>query len=218
EPPASWGVTTLKLDDIDLIISGTGYTGEAGYEIIVLDTSIENPSKAENVWNNLLNIGKDTGIRPCGLGARDSLRLEAGMHLYGNDLNEEIDPITAGLFFPPFVHMDKQNFIGKDALELFSKTDKPRRRRIGLIALKKGPSPRAGQKIFSKGVEIGEVTSGGYSPLLEIGIGMGYIQEDPDLQGENSVVQFEVRGRLHDAKISNFPLYDTNKYGKKRKI
>ncbi|MHA1974939.1 MAG: glycine cleavage system aminomethyltransferase GcvT [Candidatus Hodarchaeales archaeon] len=218
EPPSSWGVITSKLGDIDLIVSGTGYTGEAGYEIIVLDTTLENPSKAEKIWNKLLEIGKEFGIKPCGLGARDSLRLEAGMHLYGNDLNEDIDPITAGLFFPPFVHMDKENFIGKTALESFSKNKAEKKRRIGLIAIKKGPSPRKGQKVFFEGTEIGEVTSGGYSPLLEIGIGMAYIRDYPNLQNEETIVQFEVRGRMYEAKISKFPLYDTDKYGKKRKI
>ena len=212
--PDSWGVINTTFNNIELIISGTGYTGEAGYEIIVLNTTNDDPSSAEIIWETLLHNGEDYHIKPCGLGARDTLRLEAGYHLYGNDLNETTDPITAGLFFPPFIHMMKENFIGKTMLELREK-NKLGKKRIGIIAMKKGPSPRAGQKLYYEGKEVGIVSSGSFSPLLELGIGMGYV--DASVPSDSGILQFEVRGKMYDAQISKFPLFDQKKYGKNRK-
>jgi len=211
--PNSWGVINTTFNNIDLIISGTGYTGESGYEIIILNTTNEDPSAAEIIWETLLKNGKEFNIKPCGLGARDSLRLEAGYHLYGNDLNENIDPITAGLYFPPFIHMMKENFVGKTMLELLEK-NKPMKKRIGLIAMKKGPSPRAGQNLFYTGIEIGSVSSGGFSPLLDLGIAMGYV--DASVPLNSGIVQFEARRKMYDAQIKDFPLFDQKKYGKNR--
>ncbi len=173
--PTSWGIIKTEIKDINVIISGTGYTGEAGYEIIILDTTNDDPDKAFTVWSTLLENGDTFDIKPCGLGARDSLRLEAGYHLYGNDILESISPIEADLFFPPFIHMDKENFIGKQGILNFQK-QKQMKIRIGIIAKKKGPSPRAEQDLLKQGKIIGKLTSGGFSPLLDIGIGMGYIE------------------------------------------
>ena len=214
EPPLVWHVLCTTFNDIELIISGTGYTGEAGFEIIVLDTTLENPSKAEKIWELLIETGKPEGLKPCGLGARDSLRLEAGLSLYGNDIDEKINPIEANLFFSPFVHMDKEYFIGKPALEYFS-DHKPNRVRVGFKALKKGPIPRPGVKLFKDGKEVGFVSSGGFSPLLNIGIGMGYVSTD--MKKVDTSIQFEIRGRFYEAKIVNLPFFDPNKYGGKRK-
>lgn len=214
EPPTAWGVISTSIDDTDVIISGTGYTGESGYEIIVLDTTQEDPSNALNIWTKLLQNGKPKGLKPCGLGARDSLRLEVGYPLYGNDIDEEVNPIEADLFFPPFIHMNKSNFIGREFLDKIQ-TKSPNRIRVGLLTLKKGPSPRTGMKLFSKGQEIGFVTSGGYSPLLKVGVGMGYITTHH--KEEDTPIQFEVRGKLHEVKVANFPLFDPLKYGKTRK-
>lgn len=211
EPPLPWRVLSTTINGIKVIISGTGYTGEAGYEIIVLDTTLEDPSKAERIWQLLI----ETGSKPCGLGARNSLRLEAGLSLYGNDIEEDINPIEADLFFPPFVHMDKPYFIGKSQLEYYS-DQKPNRIRVGFIARKKGPSPRAGTKLFKEGHEIGIATSGGFSPLLNCGIGMGYVTTD--MMEEGTSILFEVRGKFHEAEITKFPLFDTDQYGAKRKI
>ncbi|MFW9903584.1 MAG: glycine cleavage system aminomethyltransferase GcvT [Candidatus Thorarchaeota archaeon] len=210
EGPLPWRVLEAKYGNIELLISGTGYTGEKGCEIIVLNTSVENPTKAEEIWRLLL----EADSQPCGLGARDSLRLEAGLALYGNDIDENINPIEADLFFPPFIHMEKSYFIGKSQLEYFS-AHKPKRTRIGFIALKKGPSPRSGMNLFKNGQKIGNVTSGGFSPLINLGVGMGYISTN--LNGEGTPIQYEVRGKLHEAKIVNFPLYNAEKYGKNRK-
>ncbi|MFX1537505.1 MAG: glycine cleavage system aminomethyltransferase GcvT [Promethearchaeota archaeon] len=210
ETPLPWRIIEARFNDIKLLMSGTGYTGEKGCEIIIFNTTKEDPNKAEVIWKLLI----EAGSQPCGLGARDSLRLEAGLALYGNDINENINPIEANLFFPPFVHMDKSYFIGKSQLEYFS-DHKPFRSRVGFIALKKGPSPRAGMNLFKDEKKIGIVTSGGFSPLIGFGVGMGYIPSN--MKEEGTYVQFEVRGKLYEAKINKFPLYNTEKYGKDRK-
>jgi aminomethyltransferase len=214
ELPSSWGVLETQIEDIDVIISSTGYSGESGYEIIVLNTTNEKPEKALKVWSNLLKKGDTFNMKPCGLGARDSLRLEAGYHLYGNDILEDINPIEADLFFPPFIHMNKENFIGKQAI-LQHQKEELKRIRIGILAKKKGPSPRADQSLLKEGKVIGKVSSGGFSPLLDIGIGMGYI--DPAFNKEDEIIQFQVRNKQFDAVISKYPLYNPEKYGKTRK-
>ncbi|MFX0119048.1 MAG: glycine cleavage system aminomethyltransferase GcvT [Promethearchaeota archaeon] len=211
KPPDPWHVFSTTFDNIDLILSGTGYTGEKGCEIIVLDTTLEDPSNAEKIWELLI----EAGSKPCGLGARDSLRLEAGLALYGNDIDETISPLEADLFFPPFIHMEKSYFIGKTQLEYFSNSN-PNRFRVGFRAHKKGPSPRSGMVLFKEGREIGVTSSGGFSPLLNCGVGMGYVL--PGMKEEGTSIQYEVRGKLHEAEIVKFPLYDTAKYGKNRKI
>lgn len=211
EAPLPWRVLNVNYGDIELLISGTGYTGEKGCEIIVLNTTFEKPIKAEEIWRLLL----EAGSQPCGLGARDSLRLEAGLVLYGNDIDESLNPIEAGLFFPPFVHMDKPFFIGKSKLEYLS-NQTPVRTRIGFLAQEKGPSPRSGMKLFKDGQEIGFVTSGGFSPLINLGVGMGYVPIT--MKEEGTFLQYKVRGKVNEAKIVNFPLYNTDKYGKNRKI
>ena len=215
EPPSAWNILETTINEVDVLISGTGYSGEAGFEIIVLNTINEDPIPAEKIWKLILKSGRPHDILPCGLGARDSLRLEAGYPLYGNDINEFIDPIEADLFFPPFIDMKKKFFIGQNKLEELSKK-KPGKIRIGFKALKKGPSPRAGTKLYKDGKEIGTATSGGFSPLLNIGIGMGYVQ--PEVKDGGTIIEFEVRGKLHEARIEKFPLFNPEKYGSKRKV
>jgi aminomethyltransferase len=212
--PKSWSILQTTIEDCEVIISGTGYTGEAGFEIIILNTTNKDNSKAVKVWMKLLQEGSEFAIKACGLGSRDSLRLEAGYHLYGNDISEDINPHEAELFFPPFIHMNKPFFVGKSQLEKLQ--DKSLERiRIGLVSLKKGPSPRSGLKLYKEGTEIGIISSGGFSPLLNIGIGMGYIL--PEFNIEDSIIQFQVRDRMHDLKIKKYPLYDPDKFGKSRK-
>ena len=212
-PPASWRILNTKIEGIIVLISGTGYSGESGYEIIVFNTTVDDSQLAETVWKKILDKGEPFGILPCGLGARDSLRLEAGYHLYGNDISETIYPKEADLFFPPFIHMNKEEFLGKDALVNFDKIELTKIR-IGLVAQKKGPSPRAGLKLYKNEKEIGVVSSGGFSPLLNIGIGMGYIH--PEFNTEDEIIYYEVRGKKYPAKIKKFPLYDPKVYGKMR--
>ncbi|PWI48698.1 glycine cleavage system protein T [Candidatus Heimdallarchaeota archaeon B3_Heim] len=213
-PPSSWNILQTTIGSCDVIVSGTGYTGESGYEIIVFNTSNEENTNAVNVWMKLLVEGKQFNIKPCGLGARDSLRLEAGYHLYGNDISESINPLEADLFFPPFIHINKSSFIGKPQLEILK--EKPLQKiRVGLISMKRGPSPRSGLKLFQGEKEIGVISSGGFSPILNIGIGMGYIL--PEYNIENEIIQFQVRNKMHEVKIQKYPLYDPDMYGKSRK-
>ncbi|RLI21811.1 glycine cleavage system aminomethyltransferase GcvT, partial [Candidatus Bathyarchaeota archaeon] len=121
-----------KLAGIDVFLSRTGYTGEDGFEVFVWDSPLSNPEKALKVWNSILEAGKEFSIEPCGLGARDTLRLEAGMCLYGNDINEDITPLEARISF--VVKFDKENFIGKDAL-LKQKEKGLERKRVGIKML-----------------------------------------------------------------------------------
>jgi len=212
-PPTSWRVLNSTIEGCNVIISGTGYTGEAGYELIVLDTSNDDFTNAEKVWLKLIDEGKKFGLIPCGLGARDTLRLEAGYHLYGNDISETINPKEAGLFFPPFIHIDKSLFIGKNALESFKQEDL-QRVRVGLVAMKKGPSPRPGLTLYKENKEIGVITSGGFSPLLNVGIGMGYI--NTQYNKEEEILHFKVREKMNPVQIKKFPLFDPKIYGKMR--
>jgi len=213
EVPNRWGVSEGHLASQKVVLSRTGYTGEDGFEISVLDTSYENPEKAQKVWATILG---NEEVIPCGLGARDTLRQESGFSLYGNDIHEEVDPVTADLCFPPFVHLNKESFfIGKDTLLTLSQ--KPLDKiRIGFVSTSKGPSPRAGMALVNNGGEvIGSITSGSFSPLLEVGIGMGYVKRAYAEPGTK--IAFEHRERKHPLEIRKFPLYDPNKFGHTRK-
>ncbi|MFW9779917.1 MAG: glycine cleavage system aminomethyltransferase GcvT [Candidatus Heimdallarchaeota archaeon] len=213
-PPSPWNVVETTLDNIKIILSGTGYTGERGYEIIVFDTTPDNPSNARKVWDFLLEPkNADISSIPCGLGARDSLRLEAGYCLYGNDINENLTPVEADLFFPPFIHMNGPDFVGKQELKRLQDKD-PDLIRIGLKAAKKGPSPRSGVNLYHNTKKIGHITSGGFSPLLQIGVGMGYVY--PEVSDPGTLIQYEIRGKFHDAQVATFPLFDPQKFGSKR--
>lgn len=157
------------LDCDQAIVSRTGYTGEVGLELYVPATD------AERVWTRLLDAGSDAGLRPAGLGARDTLRLEAGLHLHGNDISEETNPYEAGLGW--LVKLDKGEFIGRDALSSI-REDGPERAFIGFKATERG-IPRSDHTIESPdGDQIGLVTSGTQSPLLDVGIGLGYVPND----------------------------------------
>ncbi len=152
-----------------LIMKG-GYTGEKGFELILFKGNDSNSDNILKVWNNLLERGKESKIKPCGLGARDSLRLEAGFCLYGNDLTEKITPYEAKLDFA--VNIDKGDFIVKRAL-VTQKEIGVSKLRTGFKMVNRG-IPRHGFKIFRDRREVGYVTSGGFLSLLRSGIGMGY--------------------------------------------
>jgi len=203
-----------KLADIEVFLSRTGYTGEDGFEIFVWDSPVSNPEKAVKVWNSILEAGKESDIQPCGLGARDTLRLEAGMCLYGNDINEDTTPLEARISF--VVKFDKESFIGKEAL-LKQKEEGLKRRRVGIKMLERG-IPRKGYGIYKNGEKIGEVTSGTFSPFLEAGIGMGYVKIEYDNESEEVTV--DIRGKRLRAEIIKLPFYQRRDdtiilYGKK---
>jgi aminomethyltransferase len=180
---------------IDAVVSRTGYTGEDGFEVIV-----ENAS-AREVWERLLSAGEAHGLVPCGLGCRDTLRLEAAMPLYGHEMDESTDPLTAGLSFA--VKLGKPDFIGKPALESFAaREDLPRR--VGL-KLEGKRIAREGAAILKGGETIGTVTSGTFSPTLETPIAMGYVS--PEQAEAGTPVEIDIRGRTVPAAIVKLPFY-----------
>ncbi|MCD6484370.1 MAG: glycine cleavage system aminomethyltransferase GcvT [Candidatus Odinarchaeota archaeon] len=178
-----------------VIMARTGYTGEDGFEVSFLDIPMSNSAEAIEILEKLLELGKDLGIAPCGLGARDSLRLEAGMVLYGNDMDENTTPLEARIKYA--LNLDKENFIGLDALKK-QLEEGIKRIRIGFIMEEKG-IPRHHQEIFTESKEkLGTVSSGGYSPLIKNGIGMGYV---PTEHKKDNFVLINIRGRFKKAKV-----------------
>jgi len=177
------------------VVPRTGYTGEVGYELYVP------ASKAAVVWEGLMKAGEKAGIRPCGLGARDLLRLEVGYLLYGNDMDEQTTPLEAGAAFA--VDLTKGEFIGSAAL-LEQKQKGLARQLVAFELLQKGV-PRHEMKILADRQEIGVVTSGNLSPRLQKGIGLGYVP--PKFSAVGAQFQIDIRGRLHQAVVVKLPFY-----------
>ena len=188
--------TTGKMADIDdVIISATGYTGSGGFELYFYN------EYAEKMWNAIMEAGKDINIMPAGLGARDTLRLEMGYCLYGNDIDETTSPIEAGLsWIVKFT--EGNNFIDRKRLEE-QKKNGVSRKLIGFILEERGV-PRQHYKILnSEAQEIGEVTSGTMSHMLRKGIGMGYVKTEyskPDTE-----IYIDIRGKKLKAKVVKPP-------------
>jgi len=202
-----------KLAGLEVFLSRTGYTGEDGFEVFVWNASLAKPDNAVKLWKTILEAGKTLGIEPCGLGARDTLRLEAGLCLYGNDIDETTTPLDAGLGF--VVKLQKDRFIGKEVL-LKQKAEGVKRKRVGIRMIDRG-IPRQGFEIYTEsGERAGSMTSGTFSPLLNFGIGMGYVQT-PHAQ-EGNAVGVRIRNKTASGRITSFPFYDAEKYGFKRKI
>lgn len=180
------------------IISRTGYTGEPGLELYVP------AARAEHVWNTLLDEGEEHGLKPAGLGARDTLRLEAGLCLHGNDITEETNPYEAGLGW--LVKLDKGDFIGRSALQEI-REEGPDRRLIGFVATERG-IPRHDNVITSgDGEVIGVVTSGTQSPILDTGIGLGYVPNDPSYTEEGRRLQVASRRRDFEVEVTEPPFH-----------
>jgi aminomethyltransferase len=177
------------------IISRTGYTGEDGFELIV------RAEEAKRIWENVLLAGRDEGFAPAGLGARDTLRLEASMPLYGHELNESTDPISAGLSFA--CNLQDRSFIGDQALREISASG-PDRVRIGLLVDGKRPAREGCEVLAADGSTIGVITSGGPSPTLGYPIAMAYVDakhsNDPEYQ-------IDIRGKKVGAKPTSMPFY-----------
>ncbi|MGF1582316.1 MAG: glycine cleavage system aminomethyltransferase GcvT [Gemmataceae bacterium] len=184
------------------IWSRTGYTGELGWEIVVANEEVQ--PLVELLVNT---VAPEQGVEliPCGLGARDTLRLEAGMPLYGHELSEEIDPFQAGLGWA--VKLNKGEFIGKTALEKHdNNTGKPHR--VGLEIEGKRIA-REGAKVLHNGTEVGHVTSGTLSPTLEKVIAMAFVT--PDAAHLDTECEVDVRGKLSPAKVIPLPFYSRKK-------
>ena len=196
ELPVRNQIKNFEYDGLKLSIARTGYTGEDGVEVFF-------PAQAAaKVWTDVLAKGKELGIRPCGLGARDTLRLEMCYPLNGSDLSPEHNPIEAGLGF--FVDLKKPSFVGREVLAQAKENGTPNR----LVAFRmksKGPPPRPHYFIWREGEKIGEVTSGTLSPSLNEGIGMAYVAAAHAKTG--SEFEIEIRGQKLPAVIEKKPLY-----------
>ena len=189
-------IARLKLDEAALWISRTGYTGEDGFEIVAPAEIIE------AIWNKLFAAGQRFGLKPCGLGARDTLRTEVCYPLYGHELDENTTPIEAGVGF--FVALDKGDFIGRSVLaeQKISGTIKK------LVAFKmteKSAPPRPHYPIWINGKSVGLVVSGTQSPSLNLGIGMGYVPAE--LAKPDTKIEIEIRGKRFAATIVPKPIY-----------
>lgn len=178
---------------IPITISRTGYTGEVGFELYV-DTD-----DAEKLWNALYPTVIEAGGQPVGLGARDTLRLEAGLRLYGVDMNDDTNPFEAGL--GKFVKSKGRQFIGKDTL-LAAKKKGIAKQMVGFQMLDRAVA-RAGYAVYQEGECIGSVTSGAPSPSLKCSIGFASVESQAVV--ENEKINVEVRGKLHPAKIVEMP-------------
>lgn len=197
--------TRSKIGKSDATITRTGYTGEDGFEIILYDSGVQDSSLAASIWGDLA-----TRATPCGLGARDSLRIEAGLPLYGSDIDETTNPFEAELSW--VISKGKTGYVGDGAIARYGATQ-PQRLRRGIMMADK--IPRHGFVITdTANRRIGEITSGTFSPLLRKGIAMGYI-DAPDSQ-LGRTVQVVVRGSPSQGKIIKPPFYDETMYGWKR--
>lgn len=178
---------------MDCIISRTGYTGEAGFEFYLAS------EQAPKLWELLLETGKEEGLIPCGLGARDTLRLEAAMPLYGHEMDDEITPIEAGLGM--FVKMNKEEFIGKAALE---EKGEPKRVRVGLKVTGRG-IVREHAQVYDGDTLIGITTSGTHCPYLKAPAAMALL--DTAYKAIGTAVEVDVRGRRVAAEVVKLPFY-----------
>ena len=209
--PERFGVRVLERDGLTFVIARTGYTGEDGFEFFF-------PARASAlVWDELLQKGASFGLIPCGLGSRDSLRLEVCYPLNGADLSATRTPLEAGLGI--FVDLGKPEFIGREALARQKSAGGPAEKLVAFRMTEKSPPPRSHYPVFPKGADlagadgnrkgddkpIGETTSGGLSPSLEAGIGMAYVPAA--LAKPGGAIEIDIRGKRYGAVIEKKPLY-----------
>lgn len=187
---------TGKLADVEMIISRTGYTGELGFELYFTS----DVANSEKVWNAIFEVGKEFNIEPIGLAARDTLRLEMGFCLYGNDIDQTTNPLEAGLGW--ITKLDKGNFNGRDVL-LKLKSEGLKRRLVGFEVEDKKAFPRKGYEIFINGNPVGIVTSGTFSPTLDAGIGLGFVDANKSEPGTQ--INIRIRNQEAKAKIVKLP-------------
>jgi len=186
----------VNIADVECMISRTGYTGEDGFEIYASNEGII------KVWNSLLEKGKEHGIQPAGLGARDTLRFEAGMPLYGNEISKDINPLEGGLKF--FVKLDKEeDYIGKEALNKVW-TEGLKRKTVGFEMVDRG-IPREGYEVFKNGEKIGHVTTGYMSPTLKKSIGVALLDIEHTKLGTE--IDIMIRNKPAKAKTINKRFY-----------
>lgn len=186
-----------SIDNVEVMIARTGYTGEDGFELYF------DMGKSEQIWNILFEKGKSEGLKPVGLGARDTLRLEAGMRLYGNDIDESSTPMEANLKWT--VKFNKSDFVGKKALQ--EQINGVKKTLVGFEMIDK-PIARHGYTIHKDGNNIGYVTSGTFSPSLKKPIGMAYISTDYYELGNE--IEISIRNKQYRARVINMPFVKTN--------
>jgi aminomethyltransferase len=196
ELPARNQIQMFEHNGSQLTIGRTGYTGEDGVEVFFP------ANEAPKTWNEVLEKGKPLGIRPCGLGARDTLRLEMCYPLNGSDLSPDHNPIEAGLGF--FVDLNKPKFIGREVLVRAKESGTPNRL-VPFRMKSKGPPPRPHYGVWLAGEQVGEATSGTLSPSLNQGIGMAYLPTPHARAGTE--IEIEIRGQKFPAVIEKKPLY-----------
>jgi len=192
-------VTVFGFEGENIYVARTGYTGEDGFEVVAPVEVIE------GVWNRILEVGRPFGLKPCGLGARDTLRTEMCYPLYGHELDENTTPIEAGLGF--FVALDKGDFIGRSVLA-GQKEQGVSKKCVAFKMAGKSAPPRPRYPIWSAGPEvkqIGEVVSGTQSPSLGVGIGMGYVP--PQFAKPGAAIEIEIRGKRFAAVEVQKPVY-----------
>jgi aminomethyltransferase len=194
--PARNHIADVLVADMPISIARTGYTGEDGVEVFF------RAADAPKFWNLVLERGEKFGLKPCGLGARDTLRLEMCYPLNGSDLSLERNPIEAGLGF--FVDLTKPNFIGREPL-LRTKENGPAEKLVPFRMDGKGPPPRPHYSVFADEARIGEVTSGTLSPSLNYGIGMAYVSAAAARPDQK--IGIDIRGNKFAATITKKPLY-----------
>ncbi|HEU4905486.1 MAG TPA: glycine cleavage system aminomethyltransferase GcvT [Solirubrobacterales bacterium] len=192
ELPPRMRVAHARVGGRPALVCGTGYTGEDGVELLI------DPEVAPAIWAELL----DAGVVPCGLGARDTLRLEACFHLHGNDLGPERNPIEAGL---GWCCKEATGFIGADAVAEARAAGTAER--LAPFKIEGAGIPRQGNPVLAGGEPAGVVTSGSFSPSLELGIGMAYVRSD--LAEPGTEVEIDVRGKHRAARIASKPLYES---------
>ncbi len=186
---------------VDMLVSRTGYTGELGYELYFEGSE----QVAEKVWNAVFEAGREFDIKPAGLGARDSLRLEMGYCLYGNDIDKTTNPLEAGLGW--ITKLKKGDFIGREAL-LEIKEQGLKRKLVPMISDEKA-FPRHGYELSKEGKIIGKITSGTVSPVLQKPIALGYVDIQYATEGET--LNFNIRGKEVPAKIVKLPFVKKEK-------
>jgi aminomethyltransferase len=190
ELPPRMHVAAERVGNRPALVCGTGYTGEDGVELLI------DPEVAPPIWAELL----DAGVVPCGLGARDTLRLEACFHLHGNDLSPERNPIEAGL---GWCCKEATGFVGSEAVARARAEGAAER--LAPFKIEGAGIPRQGNPVLAADEEVGSVTSGSFSPSLEVGIGMAYLRSD--LAEPGTEVEIDVRGKHRAARIASKPLY-----------
>ncbi len=195
KPIRYYWFTCGQVDGVDAIIARSGYTGEDGFEIYF------DPAESERIWNKLLDVGGEQGLVPCGLGARNTLRLEAKMALYGHEIDETHTPLEAGLGW--ICKLEKGDFLGRETLAR-QKQEGLRRRLVGFEMTERGIA-RDGYAVYVNGDEAGYVTSGSPAPYLKKNIGLAYLPSEMTQVGRD--IQIGIRGQRAAARIVGTPFY-----------